>query len=269
MEIGEIFGDAFKYPISDFQKMLIVGVLYVICNLGSIFKQIGFYNSSIYFILSIVGFIISFILFGYGLSIIKASIDLDDIIPELDLKKNLVDGIKYFVVIFVYYIIPTIITIVIGLVLGAGPFLSVFSEKTMAGINAATTSDQIRQVLSSVPQEAWVSLFAVMAIVSIIAIILFIIFGTFAQIAVCRLAKYEKLGEAFSVGEIWEDLKEIGFFKVLAVVILSALICTVIHMVLGILGIIPIIGVIIICLIASSFTLLFSNRVLGLLYSEI
>ena len=51
MEFGEIFRDAIKYPFLDYQKLLILGVLYVLINVPTILGQFGFRNGAVSIIL--------------------------------------------------------------------------------------------------------------------------------------------------------------------------------------------------------------------------
>ena len=128
---------------------------------------------------------------------------------------------------------------------------------------------QANLVMQSIPQEAWNGLFTALAITGIIAIILFVIFGLFAEIAVCRLAKYDSFGEAFNFKEIYADLREIGILKVIGFIIVLAIIVFIIGLIIALITAIPYVGIIIACLVGNSFILLFSDRALGLLYSQV
>ena len=99
MEIGEIISDAVKYPSSNWKKVLILGV---------------------FFILSIVIVGIFFVL-GYFLRILKSTIAGVDELPEFDDWGDMfVDGLKVLVVYIVYLLIP-------GIVIVAGVFTSIAS----------------------------------------------------------------------------------------------------------------------------------------------
>ena len=99
MEIGEIISDAVKYPSSNWKKVLILGV---------------------FFILSIVIVGIFFVL-GYFLRILKSTIAGVDELPEFDDWGDMfVDGLKVLVVHIVYLLIP-------GIVIGVGVFASIAS----------------------------------------------------------------------------------------------------------------------------------------------
>ncbi|MDI9618499.1 DUF4013 domain-containing protein [Methanothermobacter sp.] len=88
MDIGEIVNDAIRYPSSDWQKVIILGVLLIASVL-----------------------IIPILLFvGYGFRALKASIAGFDELPEFDeWGEMFVDGLKVFVVQIVYMIVPLII----------------------------------------------------------------------------------------------------------------------------------------------------------------
>jgi hypothetical protein len=62
MDIGEIISDAVKYPSSDWKKLLILGVFFILC-----FVIVG-----IFFVL------------GYFLRILKSTIAGADELPEFD-----------------------------------------------------------------------------------------------------------------------------------------------------------------------------------------
>jgi hypothetical protein len=99
MEIGEIISDAVKYPSSNWKKVIILGV---------------------FFILSIVIVGIFFVL-GYFLRILKSTIAGVDELPEFDDWGDMfVDGLKVLVVYIVYLLIP-------GIVIVAGVFTSIAS----------------------------------------------------------------------------------------------------------------------------------------------
>ena len=99
MEIGEIISDAVKYPSSNWKKVIILGV---------------------FFILSIVIVGIFFVL-GYFLRILKSTIAGVDELPEFDDWGDMfVDGLKVLVVYILYLLIP-------GIVIVAGVFTSIAS----------------------------------------------------------------------------------------------------------------------------------------------
>ena len=265
MEFGEIFSDALRYPISDYQKLLILGLLSVIINIPSILGQFGFRNGIVSIIFIIVAIVLNLIIFGFTLNVIKNAINLDDEIPDFDWTKNLVDGLKYFVVGFVYYLIPTIVVGIIGITSLSSFFMAIGEDGLKTIANA--TSPEV--AMNAVPPAAWSSLATGLAITAIVAIILFLIFGIFKTVGLCRLAKYDSLNEAFSIGEIINDIKEIGILRIFGFLIILIIIVAVLGMVIGLLSFIPFVGIIIGYLVGNSFIALFYNRAVGLLYSDI
>lgn len=88
MDIGEIVGDAVRYPSQDWKKVLIFGVMFLLSFL----------------------IIPAFIAMGYFLRTLKASIAGSDELPEFEeWGEMIVDGIKVFIVQLVYFIVPAII----------------------------------------------------------------------------------------------------------------------------------------------------------------
>lgn len=103
----------------------------------------------------------------------------------------------------------------------------------------------------------------------IIVAIIYIVFAFAQFMAVCRLAKYDSLGEALSIGEAIGDISKVGMLKVLITVIavfiigfIIAFICALIYNYHNIIGglLLGIFGV---------YAIFFYNRAIGLLYSEV
>lgn len=276
MEFGEIFTNALKYPISDYQKLLILGVVFVVINLPNVLLGFGIHIRELALVWIVVSLVLNLITLGYGLSVIKCAIGLDDEIPDFDWVKNFVDGIKSFLVMFVYYIIPSIIVLLIGFN-SLGSFLNAIPSTVFAPINNITTPQAManvpaatwQQMFNSIPAEAWSTLATGLAITAVVGSILFLIFGIFEMVAVSRLAKYDSIGKAFSLGEIFENIKEIGFLKLIGFFIVLVVVSSIIGVITGLISGIPFIGMIIGYLVGKSFNLLFRCRAIGLLYSDV
>ena len=90
MDIGEISSNALKYPLSNFKKVLILGIL------------------------TIISFLIipAFLVLGYLFRILKESSKGSDDLPEFNRWLDMfIDGLKVFFVLFVYSIIPAALII--------------------------------------------------------------------------------------------------------------------------------------------------------------
>jgi hypothetical protein len=113
MDIGEIISDAVKYPSSEWKKVIILGILFILS-----FVIIG-----IFFVL------------GYFLRILKSTIAGIDELPEFDDWGDMfVDGLKVMVVYIIYLLIP-------GIVIVAGAFSSLASlSVTNTSLSTAPSS---------------------------------------------------------------------------------------------------------------------------------
>ena len=103
----------------------------------------------------------------------------------------------------------------------------------------------------------------------IIVAILYIVFAFAQFMAICRLAKYDSLGAALSVGEAIGDISKIGMLKVLITVIAVFIIGFIIAFVCGLIyNYHQIIGGILLG-IFGVYATFFYNRAIGLLYSQV
>lgn len=129
MGIGDIIGDALAYPFSNIKALVLYVVLAIIAGIiggatllssAASFSSQGFAGFA-FSGLSIVGIIIFilvlFLIEGYGLDIIKYGIERRADSPGIDFGRQVSNAIKLIVVSFVYYIIPAIIILVLGLFL--------------------------------------------------------------------------------------------------------------------------------------------------------
>lgn len=237
MSLTEIFSDAIKYPFSDMTNFLIVGVLAVLASLTSVVTSFGIESSFITIIAGIIALIFTLILSGYSVDIIKKGIESSYDFPIIDLKENLINGIKALIIGIVYMIIPCIIAFILMAIFGV----------IGAGLDHVVAS---------------------LGLASIIVFIIFVIFGIFEVIALARFANTKDLGDALNIGAVFEDVQKIGILKIIAFVVVVILIAFIAMLIISFLAFIPVIGVIIATLLIGAFVTLFSNRALGLLYAE-
>ena len=237
MEIGEIIGDAVRYPLNHTKSLLIYIVIMFIIALIAIFTGIGLVagqQTNQVLASGIIGFIgllliiiIALLVDGYGLDIVKLGIDKSDAAPEIDIGRQVIAGLKYLIVGIVYIIIPFIVML----------------------------------LLSAINDTLGL----------IVGVILFIIFGLALLMGQCRLANTGSLGEALNIPEAIKDLQAIGIFKVLIVIIIVAIIALILNFIAGIFSGMGDIGSFISAIlsaIVSAYTFFFSNRATGLLYSD-
>jgi len=273
MEITELFKDSLKYPIQDWTKLLLLGVLFLIPSILAVIpllaialrQTVAFWILFLIFI--IVGILVLLIISGYSLKITRETILENNDLPSLDYVKNIIDGLKLFAVEIVYYIIPLIITIIMIYVTG------LFEKFTQIMHYTLQTSLLASQNATTpvIPPELIMSFAFNAFFVGIISFIIFVLATLFLMIATARLAETEKLAEAFNCKEVFGDIAKIGWGKYIAWFILLFLIIFVISMIVGALQSIPFIGFIIVLvmiLLVEPFILLFMYRATGLIYKE-
>lgn len=275
MEVVDIIKEAFIFPSKDLAKLAVYIVFAFIVGiflaLGLFLFALGIAENAIYYVPAIILIIASlalgFIIFGYQVSIIKSGIDGVEKPPEFQWKGNLMTGIKYFVMVIVYFIIPAIVVLIVGWATNMfGQAMDIFTKMANASMNApANTTVAVTDV---VPQSALISLGNAMIITGVVAAILFIIFKIIQTMAEGRLANTDSLGEALNIPEAFRDIGRIGWGKVVAVVILIAVIIGVINVVIsGLNNYVP--GISIISIIVTPYLTFFAARATGLLYSDI
>ena len=238
MSLIEIIKNSIKYPLNDYTKFLIVGIISLIAGLTIVLPQFQVTDTIILSIAGIISLIFALILGGYSLDVIKKGIEDSDEIPDFNIVENIVNGIKSVIVSIVYLIIPTIILIALAVVTGA--------------IGAS-----LDNILAS------------LGILAIVAIIIYILFGILEIVGLAILAKTGSISEALSFGEVFADAKSIGIINIIAFIILVAIIIFIIALIGGIISLIPYIGFIIATILVGGFSVLFYGKALGLLYSQV
>jgi hypothetical protein len=219
MDIGEIVSDSIKYPSSDWKKVIIFGLLFLISFL----------------------IVPIFLVFGYGFRALKASIAGADELPEFDeWGEMFIDGLKVFVVQFVYFLIPMLIILI-------GSWASIAAMTTVGDPNA---------------------FIGIIFGVGFIGVIFAIIIGLLSTIAIANMAANDsELGAAFQFSEILNIISQIGWGNYIIWYIVIGIISVIFGFVAGLLNIIPIIGTIIAILVIYPYLQLFAYRALALLYA--
>ena len=278
METMDIIKEAFLFPSQNLEKLAIYIVITFVVGIliggGVILTAFGAYGGEfIYVILSliliIIGIIVSFIISGYQLGILKSGIDQVPEAPSFDWKNDLINGIKMLIVSIVYFIIPMIITLIIALITNIpGQFIDLFEQAAVAPANVTAATNATAPVVSGVSDAAMAALGTSIAITAIIAAVLFIIFAFLHTMGESRLANTGSLGEALNIPEAFKDITRIGVGKVVAVIILMIVVVSVISGILGyIYGQVPQLSIL--SVIVTPYLTFFAQRATGLLYSDI
>ena len=129
MGVGDIIGDALAYPFSNIKALVLYAVLAIIAGIiggatlistAASFSSkglAGFAFSGLTIVGIIVFILVLFLIEGYGLDIIKYGIERRADSPGIDIGRQITNAIKLIVVSIVYYVVPAIIILVLGLFL--------------------------------------------------------------------------------------------------------------------------------------------------------
>ena len=126
MELGEIISDALAYPLKNIKALAIYAILGIILGIvaGSSLVAV-FLSASSKNVLATIGssvlafvvtLVLGFFITGYQLDIMKFGIERREDGPGIDFVRQFLNGVKLFVVSFVYMIIPMIIGIICGMI---------------------------------------------------------------------------------------------------------------------------------------------------------
>ncbi len=205
--------EGLKYPFSDIKKILGFGVLFALMSALSTyigFKSLDIFRLSVHAVenanttlthmpisqlpagdmyilagLTVISFIVSLFIFGYQYDIVKYSIDKKADLPAFsDIMGMLIRGIKYFIVILAYNIIPAVI-FVCGVVLNNS------------------------------------SAFILMAVISGL---LFVIAFFFLIMALNNMVAYDSLKKAFDIREITGYIANLGWGKYIGIIIFTLIV---------------------------------------------
>jgi hypothetical protein len=235
MDMGKIIENSFKYPASNWKRLLIFGLIILVYEL-SVYSLATYIEGSILVLLLIIPFIISYLLMeGYRLRVIGSSIRGGIEVPEFNnWLKMLGDGVRMFIVGLVYGIIP-------GIILGVGLlllFLGSFSIQ-MVGV-----------------------------LIILLGLVIFIIVTLITVMAISNMAYYGEVSAAFKLSEIRGRIKKIGWLDYILVLIVLGVLCGVLLVVAALISIIPILGMFLASLIIYPYIYLVIARAYGLIYQE-
>ena len=258
MQIGEIITDSLKYPLSNWKKFLILGIILVFSNILTIGINLGLKSFTEIILLGIIGLLIGILVDGYIFKILKSTLEGIDELPDFNAWFEMfINGIKMFIVRIVYAI-PAILIAVYAL-LSFGPAL-------------------MNLILhpSSTPSDADINIFLNISVLILIASLYLIIITPIMYMAMANMANSTgKLGAAFGLGGIFNKIGNIGWgnlivwyiavgFIYLALTLVGSFITT-----FGISKLTqPIIGSLILSLIVIPYIYMFLYRSVALVYKS-
>lgn len=259
MTLTEIVKNSFKYPF-DIPKWAILSILTIIGNLVIVLPFLFLIEEVNNGILSLVSIVVSIFVLGYGISILRSSIDKSDNMPDFNIKNNFTDGLKHIVVSFVYLIIPFLIFIALSYLMNITAYN--FDLVTYS-FTKTTVLNQTADSIYSVTETAVPTLNIIITL--IISFVISLVFALFEIIGLCRLAKFNSLKEAFNFKVIVDELKQKGF-KLFSGIIVICLISFVLSAVFAAFNLFS--WGILISLIGYAYLFIFNYRFIGLLYGE-
>ena len=235
MDAMSIIKDSLRYTVSDIVQLFVLSVPAIIIILLLVSSIIYFdldflvVLSPLYFIL---GIFLALFYSGLMLNVIRETVNLNDVLPEINLKLFLLDGLKYIIVEFV----------LVGITGGIIYFLS-----------------------------EYVKMHTDFALVIFIFIIIFAVISIYLSVlnvvASGKLAQTNSLADALSFGQLREVADRIGKLKIYVTLLLAGILTSILMSFFSFLMVIPIFGVIIFAFIMT-LSVVFNGRVIALLYNE-
>ena len=274
MEIIEIIKDALVFPSTDLRTFFIFVLLTIFAGVfgtvGILLYILGLLNAEFFLwggLAAIVAMLIGWVMSGYSISVIKSGIELEDEVPEFVWWDNFITGFNGFIVSIVYFIIPAFLVAIVGYMTNiTGNIMAVATEISSQAVNVYTGASA--SIATDALSQAVAGLAVSLATTLTAAVVLFVIFSFLQTMAEARLANTDSLCEALNVFEAAKDIGRIGVVKVIAVILLVIIVSAVINMVLSaIFSYVPILSIL--SVFVSPYLVLFAQRAVGLLYSDI
>lgn len=171
-EIKEILHDALRYPSTSWKNVLILGVIAVFTGMAGLTVIAGIRNYAFFELLLIIGFLIGFLVYGYLFRIMKSSFAGSAKLPKFNsLSEMYLDGIKVFIVNFIYTIPSSFISFgVVLLHIGILKFIAdlymiiVIPVILMALTNATMNDDKFsaafkfREIFNKMRDIGWLNI---------------------------------------------------------------------------------------------------------------
>jgi hypothetical protein len=261
MNVYETLKDSLSYPLSDWKKVLMLGILMILSILITIFYEFGgLKNLTALAALWIMGFIVLLLIYGYGFRIVKGSLNGLNELPKFDAwLKMLKDGTKVLVLGTVYLIPIMIFTLI---------FYEYFFIYTVGGILGGTPLGILTYIFESLLTSLLHgNLFHVSAVKGfslIVVLAYYFIIIPIYYVAIANMANNDgKLRTAFNLGEILNKIRNIGFKKITIfyLLLIPFLIITWWELV-------NLVYLILATLIAISYLKIFISRFVGQIYRD-
>ncbi len=278
MNISEIVKDSLRYPLSDWKKILILGIIIIINCISTAAVSLGVTNMDIKLILVGIGFIIGFFVSGYTLSIIKSSLDGKKELPEFNNWVDMgVDGVKVFLT-FIVYSIPAIIIMLI-LIASSFESFTLFLESLGSNPLEFLFNPSLSVIWNGIPIIGGIlsdilSFAGPEGISALIGILYMIIITPILLVAIANMAYYEcELKSAFRFREIFDEITSIGWINLIKWYVVAGIIFLIIFIGINVaisyvfsLILPDIVGGVLISLIVAPYFYMYFARSVALFY---
>ena len=258
MNKKELVFDALRYPLSDWKKILILGIIIVISSLYIVAKLLGITNNIFLDLLGISGLLIGVLLNGYAFRIIKSTLTGAEKLPEFNILTDMfINGIRALFVAIVYAT-PCLIVLIFA------PILFALLLGTLFPIAPDDNGFYPGLLI----------LFGIFMLFMILFtfIYLIVIFPIYA-IALANMAhSNNKLTAAFRFHEILNKIRNIGWINGIMQYILLGIPFVILFIISGFIITIfrlihPVIGIVIILLIVVPYLEMYMARSIALVYT--
>jgi hypothetical protein len=210
MNITGIIRDALKYPLQDWKKILLLGIILLISSTLvdlAIFVQ----NNIIMGIITIVGLLLVLFVYGYSLKIINSSLAGNTELPDMNNWINMfISGVKVLIVGIVYFI-PIILVVVFTAILSPQTITSIFIG---LGLNPlAITGSFLEAILIQGLGNLVPLLFNVTntTITGTITLLYMIMITPVLMIAIANMGNNNQMKSAFKIRILLEKMGSIGW----------------------------------------------------------
>lgn len=275
MNIGEIVKDSIMYPLLNWKKFFILGIMLLI---GNLYFDIGpvIQNSGLVIILLLLWIIFILLVNGYMIRIIESSLNGKLELPDFYAWGTmLIDGFKLSIVTFIYTI-PSFIIIF---------FAAIFYGSVLSNISSNLSNYDASTLLNSIISYGSVlfnigsnlsnydaSILLNLGIPILIAFLYLLIITPIVLMAVANMAYNDcKFDSAFKFGEIFNKIGQIGRINLIIWYILTGIIYLVLlivgNIIISTLSIInPILIGVVSSLILATYLNIYLFRSMALVY---
>ena len=251
MDVTDIIKESLRYPIDNdnIKNFLIICGIFLVISLVESVAYLEDVNMGAIVLIAVIVYIIGVIFIsGYYLTLSESTLAGSNILPDIDLSKNMLYGLKNFAVSLIYAI-PLIILLVLVILTSASIVYSTYY--TYSNVSSSSS--------------------IILLILMILLIIYSIFMVFFLPISQVRLAETNSISQALSIGFIFNKISQIGWGRCLVLYILSAVVVFILYFIYGLIMQIPTIGEIIgfiIMVFLPVYIQMFIYRSVALLYKD-